>query len=53
MPVFRLAHWGPPGDDGVQTVDFGQMAVLVLSDCVPKREPHSFNNAEKDLRMFQ
>lgn len=31
-PVFGLAHWGPSGDDRVQTADFGKLTVLILSD---------------------
>lgn len=46
-PVFGLAHWGPPGDDRVQTADFGKLMVLILSDYVHKRELSFFNNAEK------
>lgn len=51
--VFCPAHWGPPDEDAVQTIDSGKLTVHILSDCVPKRELHSFNPAEKALQMFQ
>ena len=46
-PVFGLAHWGPPGDDQVQTADFRKLMVLILSYYVHKRELPFFNNDEK------
>lgn len=48
-PVFGLVHWGPPGNDRVQTVDFGKFTVLILSDYVHKRELPFFNSAEKKI----
>lgn len=53
-PVFGLVHWGPPGDDRVQTADFRKFTDLILSDYVHKRL-YLFSTVlkKKNLEMFR
>lgn len=53
-PVFGLVHWGPPGDDRVQTAEFRKFTHLILSDYVHKRL-YLFSTVlkKKNLEMFR